>query len=137
MIISIWSSFGPQAKPYRELKEKNLLFDIAIWPQSGIVEQWPPRKDYPSGVQVYNAYSKEARDIYWNNLKRLHAFGLDGWWMDSTEPDHFDGKMDFETGAGSFRRVRGAYPLLTVEGVYNNNLTEDSTKRIFILTRSG
>lgn len=137
MIISIWSSFGPQTKPYRELKEKDLLFDFETWPQSGIAEQWPPRKDYPSGVQVYNAYSKEARDIYWDNLKRLHAFGMDGWWMDSTEPDHFDGKMDFETGVGSFRRVRGAYPLLTVEGVYDNNLAHDNSKRIFILTRSG
>lgn len=136
-IISIWSSFGPQTKPYRELKEKGLLFDFATWPQSGIDTQWPPRMDYPSGVKVYNAYSKEGRDIYWENLKRLHAFGMDGWWMDSTEPDHFDGNMDFPTGNGSFRRVRGAYPLLTVGGVHDNQLKDDSTKRVFILTRSG
>ncbi len=136
-IISIWSSFGPQTKPYRDLAEKGLLFDISTWPQSGIAEQWPPRMDYPSGVKVYNTYSDEARDIYWNHLKRLHAFGMDGWWMDSTEPDHFDGHMDFPTGKGSFRRVRGAYPLLTVGGVHDHQLKEDSTKRVFILTRSG
>lgn len=136
-IISIWSSFGPQTKPYRDLAEKGLLFDISTWPQSGIAEQWPPRMDYPSGVKVYNTYSDEARDIYWNHLKRLHAFGMDGWWMDSTEPDHFDGQMDFPTGKGSFRRVRGAYPLLTVGGVHDHQLKEDSTKRVFILTRSG
>jgi len=136
-IISIWSSFGPQTKPYRELKEKGLLFDISTWPQSGIDSQWPPRMDYPSGVKVYNAYSDVARDIYWDNLKRLHAFGMDGWWMDSTEPDHFDSNMDFPTGKGSFRRVRGAYPLLTVGGVYDHQIKADSTKRVFILTRSG
>ena len=136
-IISIWSSFGPQTKPYRELNEKGLLFDFATWPQSGIDTQWPPRMDYPSGVKVYNTYSDEARDIYWNHLKRLHAFGMDGWWMDSTEPDHFDGNMDFPTGKGSFRRVRGAYPLLTVGGVHDHQIKEDSTKRVFILTRSG
>lgn len=136
-IISIWSSFGPQTKPYRELADRGLLFDISTWPQSGIDTQWPPRMDYPSGVKVYNTYSDEARDIYWNNLKRLHAFGMDGWWMDSTEPDHFDGNMDFSTGKGSFRRVRGAYPLLTVGGVHDHQIKEDSTKRVFILTRSG
>lgn len=136
-IISIWSSFGPQTKPYRELKEKGLLFDFSTWPQSGIDTQWPPRMDYPSGVKVYNTYSDEARDIYWSNLKRLYAFGMDGWWMDSTEPDHFDGNMDFPTGKGSFRRVRGAYPLLTVGGVHDHQIKEDSTKRVFILTRSG
>lgn len=136
-IISIWSSFGPQTKPYRELAEKGLLFDISTWPESGIAEQWPPRMDYPSGVRVYNPYSKEARDIYWKNLRRLHDVGIDGWWMDSTEPDHFDDNMEFETGAGSFRRVRGAFPLLTVGGVHDNNLAADSTKRMFILTRSG
>lgn len=135
-IISIWSSFGPQTKPYRQLDELGLLFDISTWPQSGIAEQWPPRMDYPSGVRVYNAYSPAARDIYWNNLSRLHAMGFDGWWMDSTEPDHFDGNMEFPTGVGSFRKVRGAYPLLTVGGVHDHQVDVDSAKRVFILTRS-
>lgn len=140
VIPSIWSSFGPQTKPYRELNEKGLLFNFSTWPQSGIGEQWPPRMDYPSGVRVYNTYSTEARDIYWNNLKRLYDLGMDGWWMDSTEPDHFDGTeedMDTPTGMGTFRSVRNAYPLLTVGGVYDHQRAIDSTKRVFILTRSG
>lgn len=139
-IISIWSSFGPQTKPYRELSEKGLLFDIATWPQSGIAEQWPPRMDYPSGVKVYDAYSKEARDIYWKNLTRLYDLGWDGWWMDSTEPDHFDVKdsdYDMPTALGSFRKVRNAYPLVTVGGVYDNQRKTSPDKRVFILTRSG
>lgn len=140
IILSIWSSFGPQTKPYRELDEKGLLFDFSTWPQSGIAEQWPPRKDYPSGVRVYDAYSPEARDIYWKHLSRLHKLGLDGWWMDSTEPDHLDFKledMDTPTAMGSFRKVRNAYPLLTVGGVHDHQRAADSTKRVFILTRSG
>ena len=137
VIISIWSSFGPQTKPYRELNEKDLLFDFSTWPESGIAEQWPPRMDYPSGVRAYNPYSAEARDIYWNNLRRLYDFDMDGWWMDSTEPDHYDDNWDFATGAGSFRSVRGAYPLLTVGGVHDHQLAADSSKRVFILTRSG
>ena len=137
-IISIWSSFGPQTKPYADLAARGLLFDISTWPQSGIAEQWPPRMDYPSGVRVYNAYDPEARDIYWKHLSRLHDLDFDGWWMDSTEPDHFDGNMDFDTGGGrSFRRMRGAYPLLTVGGVHDHQLAADSSRRVFILTRSG
>lgn len=140
IIPSIWSSFGPMTKPYRELDAKGLLFNFSTWPQSGIGEQWPPRMDYPSGVRVYNTYSAEARDIYWKHLKRLYDLGMDGWWMDSTEPDHFDGTeddMDTPTGMGSFRSVRNAYPLLTVGGVYDHQRAIDSTKRVFILTRSG
>jgi len=137
-IVSIWSSFGPMTKPYAELDAKGLLFDISTWPQSGLSHIWPPRMDYPSGVRVYNCYSPEARDIYWKHLRRLHALGIDGWWMDSTEPDHFDSHMDFDTGRHrSFRRMRGAYPLLTVGGVHDHQLAEDTTHRVFILTRSG
>ncbi len=140
IIISIWSSFGPQTKAYRELDEKGMLFNFSTWPESGISHIWPPRKDYPSGVRVYDAYNPEARDIYWNNLSRMHSMGLDGWWMDSTEPDHFNPTpQDFDTPTwlGSFRKVRNAYPLLTVGGVHDHQRAVDSTKRVFILTRSG
>ena len=56
--ISIWASFGPMTKPYRDLSEKGLLFDFQTWPQSGLTF-WPPRMDYPSGVRVYDPFSKE------------------------------------------------------------------------------
>ncbi|MCF0189686.1 MAG: DUF5110 domain-containing protein [Marinilabiliaceae bacterium] len=140
--ISIWQSFGPQTKAYRQLDEKGLLFNIETWPQSGISHIWPPRMDYPSGVLVYDAYSKEARDIYWENLKRLYDLDLDAWWMDSTEPDHFNHKQsDFEhmTGMGRFRNVRCIFPLMCVGGVYDHQRAEPngSEKRLFILTRSG
>lgn len=139
-MISIWSSFGPQTKPYKELDEKGLLFDMETWPQSGISHIWPPRIDYPSGVRVYDCYSPEARDIYWNNLRRIYDLGMDGWWMDSTEPDHFNWKeSDFnhQTGLGSYRSVLCAYPLMAVGGVYDHQRAESDTSRVFILTRSG
>ena len=140
MMISIWSSFGPATRPYRELDKKGLLFDMQTWPQSG-VEGWPPNMDYPSGVRVYDAYSPEARDIYWNYLnKGVFSLGMDGWWMDSTEPDHFDWKdsdFDRQTYLGSYRSVRNAYPLMTVGGVYDHQRATTSDKRVIILTRSG
>ena len=140
MAISIWSSFGPMTKPYRELDKKGMLFNFTTWPQSGL-ESWPPNMEYPSGVRVYDAYNPAARDIYWKYLNDgIFKLGMDAWWMDSTEPDHLDWKpedMDTKTYLGSFRKVRNAYPLMTVGGVYDHQRAVTSDKRVFILTRSG
>jgi alpha-D-xyloside xylohydrolase len=139
MIISIWNSFGPMTKQYKELDKIKALFNIETWPQSGS-EKWPPRLDYPSGVKVYDPYNPAARDIYWNYLnKGIFSLGMDGWWMDSSEPDHFNQKpADFDTPTylGSFRKVRNAFPLMTVGGVSEHQRSLTSGKRVFILTRS-
>lgn len=148
MSISIWASFGPETKAFRELKEKGLLYSFETWPQSGL-SAWPPNMDYPSHVVCYDVYSKEARDIYWKNLTRLHKAGIDAWWMDSTDPDHHSFKdsdldevkpiTDPKTGKdimGSWRSVRNAFPLGSVQGVYENQRAQDASKRVFILTRS-
>jgi alpha-D-xyloside xylohydrolase len=138
LTISIWNSFGPQTKQYKELEKINALFNFSTWPQSGS-EKWPPIRDYPSGVRVYDPYNPEAREIYWKYLKGLLSFGIDGWWMDSSEPDHLDFKpsdLDNKTYLGSFRKVRNAFPLMTVGGVFQHQRAVDSSKRIFILTRS-
>ena len=140
MMISIWSSFCPATKPYRALDKEGLLFDIETWPQSG-VDGWPPNLEYPSGVRVYDAYSPKARDIYWEHLnKGIFQLGMDGWWMDSTEPDHFNHKesdFDRQTGLGSYRSVRNAYPLVSVGGVSDHQRALTQDKRVIILTRSG
>lgn len=139
IIISIWSAFGPHTKPYRELDKGNMLFNFRTWPESGS-EKWPPNMDYPSGARVYDAYHPQARDIYWKYLnENLRSVGIDGWWMDSTEPDHFHPiPEDFDTPTylGSFRKVRNAYPLMSVGGVYDHQRAVTSDKRVFILTRS-
>ncbi len=140
IIISIWASFGPQTLQFKEMAPKGMLMDFQTWPQSGST-LWPPRKkDYPSGVRVYDAYNPEARDIYWKYLnKGLFSLGMDGWWMDSTDPDHLDAvdsDLDNKTYLGSFRKVRNAFPLMSVGGVYDNQRAVSSDKRVFILTRS-
>lgn len=139
MIISIWNSFGPQTKPYKELNNIGALFNFATWPQSGS-EKWPPNRDYPSGVRVYDPFNPEARDIYWKYLNAgIFSLGMDGWWMDSSEPDHMDFKpedLDNKTYLGSFRKVRNAFPLMTVGGVAQHQRALSTDKRVFILTRS-
>ena len=142
-MISVWASFGPHTKAYRQLDEQGLLFDFETWPQSGLSHIWPPRTDYPSGVRVYDAFSQKARDIYWQNLKRLYDMGTDGWWMDSTDPDFFTPReADYAhkagDGNGTWRSLRNAFPLATVKGVYEHQraTSPQTQKRVFIMTRS-
>lgn len=138
LMLSIWSSFGPKTSQYQELNSKGLLLDFQTWPQSALPD-WPPRMDHPSGVRPYDTYSADARNIYWNHLKPLFDLNIDGWWMDSTEPDHHDFKesdLDLATAMGPLRQVRNAYPLMAVGGVYDSQRITDDSRRVLILTRS-
>lgn len=135
IMFSIWANFGPATKQHSELAAKGLLYPIETWPTNGYSR--PEDKNYRA--KVYDAFSGEARQVYWNHLKTLLGYGADAWWMDSTDPDFFNGKeSDYEhmTAAGSWRSVRNAYPLVTVRGVYDNQRHATDSKRVFIMTRS-
>lgn len=135
IMFTIWSSFGPATRQNSELAAKGLLYPIETWPPNGYSK--PGDKEYRA--KVYDAFSSEARQVYWKYLKKLFGYGADAWWMDSTDPDFFNAKeSDYEhmTAAGSWRSVRNAYPLVTVRGVYNNQRHTSDSKRVFIMTRS-
>ena len=141
LMISIWSSFGPMTKQFRELQEQGHLLDMGTWPPSGLSD-WPPKMEYPSGVRPYDPFSAEARELYWRYLSKMWEMGLDAWWMDSTEPDHNtfrrrrDDDFELMTADGSLRRVRNAFPITAVEGVYDHQRAASSDRRVTILTRS-
>ena len=138
-MISIWASFGPMTQQFRELEKIDCLLPFETWPQSGISHVWPPMRDYPSGVKVYDAFHPEARAIYWKYLKKLYDYGTDAWWMDSTDPDFFNPReSDYEhkVYGGTWRSQRNAFPLETVRGIYQSQRKDDRGKRIFIMTRS-
>ena len=126
-LIVTWPGFGPLTPQYKELKDKNLLINF---------DTWPPK----SGTKPYDVYSAEARDIYWRYLNNgIFSKNVDGFWLDSTEPDHINVKesdYDLPTSLGTFRSVHNAFPLMTVGGVYNHWRGETSDKRVVILTRS-
>lgn len=129
MIITIWQSFGPATKQFKELSARGFLFPFSTWPMGKIGGEH---------VKLCDNYSSVVRDIYWRYLKRFWDAGIDGWWMDSTDPDHSyrEGDYEWETAAGaSFRAVRTAYPVSAVKGVYEHQRAETGRKRVFILTR--
>lgn len=138
IMISIWASFGPNTKQYKELEKIKALFNFTTWPASS-VDSWPPDMTKPSGVKPYDAYNEKARDIYWKHLDRgLFSKGIDAWWTDSTEPDHLDVKesdFDIPTALGTYRSVVNAFPLMTNKGIYEHQRATTSDKRVYLLTR--
>jgi len=125
-IISVWPCFGPATNIYKELDSKNMLLDFA---------------SSPNGMgKVYDAYNPAARDLLWSYMnKNIFSLGMDGWWLDATEPEqaHSDpGILDTKTHLGTYRNVRNVFPLLTVRGIHDHQRALTSDKRVFILTRS-
>jgi alpha-D-xyloside xylohydrolase len=125
LMISVWASFGCKTQQYQELNKDNMLLNITTWPMDS--------------VKPYIPFYPKARDIYWKYLSGLYKMGIDGWWLDCTEPDHFGARVkDYNIPCynGSFGKVRNAYPLMTVKGVYENQRRSEANQRVFIMTRS-
>lgn len=131
LMTSIWPSLGEKTEIYQELKQKGFIY---------------PPKHWIAGY-VYDAYSAEAREIYWRYIKEgLIAKGVDALWMDATEPELGDQhsydvseqylKRFGRTALGSFARYLNPYSLMTTEGVYQGFRRDFPTRRVFILTRS-
>ena len=124
-IISIWSCFGPKTKPYADLARIGGLLDLPTW---------------PGGSKPFDAYNPLARKIYWKHAEKLYDYGIDGWWMDSTEPElggkHEDSQNDITCAAGRYRDVRLGYPLCTIGNIHDNTKAHAPDRRVFILTRS-
>jgi len=139
LMISIWANFGRDTKQFAHFKETNALIKSG---DTIMTMTYPPKE----GVGIYDPYNKTARDYYWQSLfNGLVSKGIDAYWMDSSEPDHYQGgddrekTFDYVTGLGcTWRSVRNAFPLEHVGGVYDHHRAESfcNSKRAVILTRS-
>ena len=138
LMVSIWANFGPWTEPFKELKDIGALMPFDTWPRN-------------KGVQDYDPFNPKARDIYWKYLTRLHQMGIDAWWTDSSEPDHFEkpGDDDYVTHDGVWKSVKLAYPLVHNRGIYehqrgivskegqSDKVYGNTPKRSVQMTRSG
>jgi alpha-D-xyloside xylohydrolase len=130
-MVSIWCGFGPNTPVYQEMEKRGFLYPPVGW----------------AGFKFFDAYNPAATRLYWEYVKAgLFSEGVDGWWMDSTEPDivnaqtkesqEYEMKRTGTNHLGSFARYLNTYPLLSTESVYANQRRETSSKRVYILTRS-
>jgi alpha-D-xyloside xylohydrolase len=131
IIISIWPAFGPKTAIYADMLRNGFLYKPVGW----------------AGFKYYDAFNPAANRLYWKYLKKgLYSKGLDGWWIDSTEPDvinaltkeatEYELKKMGSNYLGSWARYLNAYSLVMTDDIYKNWRKETSDRRAYILTRS-
>lgn len=129
LLIVAWPGFGPKTPQYADMAAENAILDFLTW---------PPK----SGAKPYDVFNPKARDIYWKYLNEglFSNIGNDGWWLDSTEPDHIEVKdrdYDVPTAIGPYRNIKNAYSLMHNLGIAEHQKALSKDKRVVILTRSG
>jgi alpha-D-xyloside xylohydrolase len=131
IIISIWPALGPNTPVYADMLSHGYLYKPVGW----------------AGFKYYDAYNPAANALYWKYLKNgLYSVGLDGWWIDSTEPDvvnamtkessEYELKKMGRNHLGSWARYLNSYSLAMTDDIYKYWREETSERRAYILTRS-
>jgi len=130
-IFSIWAGFGPATQIYKDMDKHGYLFPTVGW----------------AGFKYFDVYNPAATDLYWKYANDgMFSKGIDGWWMDSTEPDvvnaltkdgeEYELKRMQDNHLGTFARYLNPYSLLDTEAIYANQRKTTDQKRVYILTRS-
>ncbi len=120
-IISVWAVTDENSDLYKEMKKDNLNI---------------------RGTTDYDPSNPAARELFWNHLvKPLMEQGWDGFWLDSAEPEAWNGFSDatldtLRLAIGNGARYTNIFPLLHTGNIYDHWRAATDRKRIFILTRS-
>lgn len=129
-MISIWPNMDEKGSNHAEMmKAGHMLMDFS----------------------TYDAFSKEARKLYWKQLNEgLFSKGFDAWWCDSSEPfsgPDWNGEVKREPWeryllVGNEHKKfidptqANAYSLYHAKGIYENQRNTSQEKRVVNLTRS-
>lgn len=124
----------------KEIHDLKAHFTISIWSNpdknSNIGKRYVQDNLFIPDTKWLDYFNPETRQRYWQTLnKNLFEHGVDGWWMDATEPEN-DALVGTGTflGPGEFYRL--TYPLFVSKSVYEGQRKTNPEKRVTILTRS-
>lgn len=120
IIISIWPRLDQDTEIARKMRQNNLMIQNS---------------------DNYDATNPEARDLYWNQLAGpLFSLGMDGFWLDDSEPEEAGGNEAIQPGSklflGSSALYANIFPYDHTLGIYEHWRKDTDRKRIFLLTRS-
>lgn len=130
-MVSVWPNLSQSCEDYQEMLEAGFLLN---------------------DNSTYDAFNKEARELYWKQADReLFSGGFDSWWCDSAEPfsaPDWNGETLREpweryniVGAEHKKFLDPAsaclYGLFHAKGMYENQRLKTSEKRVVNLIRSG
>ena len=139
MMISVWPKFYTTTGHFKEFDDRGWMYRQAV---RDSIRDWVG----PGYVgSFYDAYSEGARKLFWGQLEEhLYPLGIDGWWMDASEPNVRD-CTDIEyrkalcgpTALGPSTLYFNAYALMNAQAIYEGLRQADNNRRVFQLTRSG
>jgi len=138
IMISVWAKFYKGIKNFDRMMEKgylymgNLNLNNRDWVGKGYLSTF------------YDAFNPAARKLFWQMIdEKLYPLGIDAWWIDSDEPD-MQSNLSMETrkylmnptALGPGAEYFNAYAFEHTRGVYDGLMSENSNKRVVILSRS-
>jgi len=98
---------------------------------------------FDRGSRLFDAFNPDARATFWQQMKAsLWDKGVDGWWLDASEPldpwgEEQGAMLDgAHTALGSGSRYANMYPLFETKAVFEGQRSTTDKQRVVILTRS-
>ena len=136
LTISVWPKFYAGTTNFEIMRAHHFLFEENL---ADDVIDWIGHPD-----TFYDAFNPGARELFWSQInEKLFSKGVDGWWMDASEPDMLptptlDGQRTHlhPNYLGTGAAMLNAYPLMNSKGIYEGQRKEKPDQRVFILTRS-
>ena len=139
IMISVWPKFYHNTEHYKEFAENGWMYTKAV---EDSIRDWVG----PGYIgSFYDAYSEGARKLFWSQIEEhLYKYGIDGWWMDASEPNVRDCvPMDYHkklvgpTELGPSTEYLMGYALMNARAIYEGLRETGDGKRVFQLTRNG
>jgi alpha-D-xyloside xylohydrolase len=136
IIISVWPKFYEGIANYKLMNDQGFLYTQNIKNR---------QKDWLGYISTfYDAFNPAAREQFWKLIdKDLYKLGIDGWWLDATEPDMLSNisvedrkSLMTPTIVKSPSKYFNTYAVLNAQGIYEGQLQSNPNQRPFILTRS-
>jgi len=87
------------------------------------------------GGDLLDFTNEKIKDWLWPQLKPLYDQGIDGWWLDLTEPEGEAPQTLYQEGPRAL--VHNKFSLLNTKAYYEMQSNAYPRDRVFILTRTG
>jgi alpha-D-xyloside xylohydrolase len=137
LTLSVWPKFYAGTTNFEIMRAHHFLYEENL---ADDILDWIGHPD-----TFYDAFNPDARKLFWSQIsQKLFSKGVDGWWMDASEPDMLptptlDGQRTHlhPNYLGTGAAMLNAYPLENARGIYEGQRQEKPDRRVFILTRSG
>jgi alpha-D-xyloside xylohydrolase len=141
LLISVWPKFYTNTANYNALRQAGFTYPVAN----------PEHLDFLDEPFIfYDAFAAGGRQLFWQQIEeRLFDLGVDGFWLDATEPEVVEGPYTsianrkqlytqwmHPTALGSGSRMLNAYSLVNSQSIYEGQRQAAPNQRVFILTRS-